>query len=178
MSELEYKIEADQLDILNISQKIQVIKMNTEKQKYTAELTKHESLYKTVKGANLTIVAACEVNREDFWCFGIRQEGFGVTVSQEGGSELKIGDRLLELDGKNVLKITREDWDSLKSEMNYPCKAVLMRAKTISKDYCDKEGTDVNNLKEDIALIQSRLEQKLSDGRNTSTELEIVQKER
>ena len=91
---------------------------------------------------------------------------------------MKIGDRLLELDGNNVLKITREDWDSLKPEMNYPCKAVFMRAKTISKDYCDKEGTDVNNLQEDIALIQSRLEQKLSDGRNTSTELEIVQKEK
>ena len=28
MAELEYKIEKDQLDILNISQKIQVIKMN------------------------------------------------------------------------------------------------------------------------------------------------------
>ena len=178
VSELEYKIEKDQLDILNISQKIQVIKMNKEKLKYTAELTKQESLYKTVKGVDVPIVGACEVNSEDFWCFGIQREGFGVTVSHEGGSELKIGDRLLELDGTNVLKITREDWESLKSELNYPCRAVVIRAKTMSKDYCDKQGTDVNNLKEDIALIQSRLEQKLSDGRNTSTELEIVQKEK
>ena len=40
VSELEYKVEKDQLDIMNISQKIQVIKMNTEKKKYTKELTK------------------------------------------------------------------------------------------------------------------------------------------
>ena len=126
----------------------------------------------------MTIVTACEIQKEDLGAFGIQQEGFGVIVSQEGVPNLKIGDRLLEIEGMNALKITREDWDSLKTGLNYPCNAVLMRAQTISKDYCDKEGTDVNNLKEDIALIQSRLEQKLSDGRNTSTELEIVQKEK
>ena len=96
VSELEYKIEKDQLDILNISQKIQVIRMNQEKKKYTAELTKKECLYQSVKGANMTVVNACEIQREDFWAFGIRQEGFGVIVSQEGVPNLKIGDRLLD----------------------------------------------------------------------------------
>ena len=82
------------------------------------------------------------------------------------------------MEGINVFKITRDDWDNLKSELNYPCKTVVMRLKIISKDFSDRESKDTNNLKEDIALIQSRLEQKLSDGRNVSSELENVQKQR
>ena len=35
-----------------------------------------------------------------------------------------------------------------------------------------------NGLKEEISMIQSRLEQKLSEGRHVSTELEKVQKEK
>ena len=178
VSELEYKIEKDQLDILNISQKIQMIKMNQEKKKYTEELTKHESLYSNVKNADMAIVTACEVQSDQFYCFKIQEEGFGVVVGQEGVIDLKIGDRVLELDGKYVFKITRDEWDNMKDELKYPCKVVTMRKKTISKESSNKENTDVNNIKVDIALIQSRLEQKLSDGRNISTELVKIQKEK
>ena len=82
------------------------------------------------------------------------------------------------MDGINVFKITRDDWDNLQSELNYPCKTVVMRVKIISKEFSNTESMDTNNLKEDIAMIQSRLEQKLSDGRNVSTALEKVQKEK
>ena len=177
VSELEYKIEKDQLDILNISQKIQMIKMNQEKKKYTEELTKHESLYRIVKDADMTIVTAYDLQRDQFDCFNIQQEGFGVVVDHEGVMDLKTGDRILELDGKDIFKITRDEWESMKGELNYPCKVVIMRKKSIGKEVTE-DNSDFNNLKEDIALIQSRLEQKLSDGRNISTELENAQKEK
>merc|ERR1712117_941280 len=157
-----------------------MIKMNNEKKKYTEELTKQESLYSNVKGVDMTTVTACELESDHFWCFDIRKEGFGVVVGHEdeGVLNLKIGDRVLELDGRDVFKITRDEWDNLKSDLNYPCKVVIMRMKNIGKEQPDKENNDVNNLKEDIALIQRRLEQKLSDGRTISSELEIVQKEK
>ena len=82
MAELEYKIEKDQLDILNISQKIQVIKMNLEKEKYTKELTKKECLYDNVKGADITLAVACEISSDTISCLNIRQEGFGLMLSQ------------------------------------------------------------------------------------------------
>ena len=178
MAELEYKIEKDQLDILNISQKIQVIKMNQEKEKYTKQLTRHECLHSYVKNADITKVITCDISSDTVCCLSIRQEGFGLEIRQEGDLDLQIGDRVLELDGQDIFKITRDDWDNLKSELNYPCKTVVMRLKIISKDFSDRESKDTNNLKEDIALIQSRLEQKLSDGRNVSSELENVQKQR
>ena len=99
-------------------------------------------------------------------------------VRQEGALDLQIGDRVLELDGNDVFKITRDDWKNLKSELSYPCKTAVMRLKIISKAFSNTENMDTNNLKEDIALIQSRLEQKLSDGRSVSSELEKAHKEK
>ena len=40
------------------------------------------------------------------------------------------------------------------------------------------ENSDVNGLKDDIALIQSRLSEKLQEGRHVSSELSAVQKEK
>ena len=46
MAELECTIEKEQLDILNISQKIKAINMKQENEKYTRELNKNKCLYK------------------------------------------------------------------------------------------------------------------------------------
>ena len=173
MAELEYKIEKDQLDILNISQKIQVIKMNLEKQKYTKELTKKELLYSYVKDADSTIVIGCEVNSDIMGCLDIRKGGFGVSVTKDS-QDLKIGDRLLELDEVNVFKITTEDWENLKHQLGTSSGAVFLRTKSNQNGYYNKN----KDLKEDIAIIQCKLEQKLTDGRNVSIELERVQKEK
>ena len=71
-----------------------------------------------------------------------------------------------------MFKIMRNDWFTLKSELSYPCNIDVMHVKIISKECSNSENVNTNNLKEDIAMIQSRLEQKLSDGRNISTELQ------
>ena len=134
MAELEYKIEKDQLDILNISQKIQVIKMNLEKQKYTKELTKNEFLYSYVKDADSTIVIGCEVNSDIMGCLDIRKGGFGVSVTKDS-QDLKIGDRLLELDEVNVFKITTEDWENLKHQLGTSSGAVFLRTKTNQNEF-------------------------------------------
>ena len=145
-----------------------------EKQKYTQQLTKQECLQNYVKDADVTILTACEMTSENIGCLSIRQEGFGLYVTQEILPDLKVGDRVLELNSIDVFKVMTDDWDSLKSELRYPCEAVFMHSKIRGKEpYKEDSG-----LKEEISMIQSRLEQKLSEGRNVSTELEKVQKEK
>merc|ERR1719483_1820173 len=63
----------------------------------------------------------------------------------------------------------------MQSGMNFPCKILLMRMKE-NKYQLDK--SDVNGLKDDIALIQFRLSEKLQEGRHVSSELTAVQKEK
>ena len=58
-----------------------------------------------------------------------------------------------------MFRITSSQWEKLKSELHYPCKTVVIRAKVECKEYT--EGKKDNCLKEDNALIQSRLEKKL-----------------
>ena len=180
MAELEYKIEKDQLDILNISQKIQIIQMNVEKQKYTEQLTRKEFLYNYVKEGNVTVLTSFEITSEHNEILSIRSEGFGLIVNQNVLLDIQVGDRVFEINTINVFKITADDWDIMKSELKYPLQAVVMHVKINENMDCQKDNdkTDINNLKGDIAMIQSKLEQKLSEGRNVTNELEKVQKEK
>ena len=122
MAELACAKEKEQLDILNISQKIQGIKMNQENEKYTRESTKNECLYKYIEGTDETVVLACEISSDRVRSLNIKQEGFGLEFSKEGDLNLKTGDRVLELDSFNVFKITRYQWEKFKSQLHYPCK--------------------------------------------------------
>ena len=148
--------------------------MNLEKHKYTKQLTELECLHNYVKYVGVTVLTACEMTSENIGCLSIRPEGFGLYVSQEVMPDLKVGDRVMELNAKDVFKIVSEDWDSLKSELRFPCEAVFMHSKIRGKESYKED----NGLKEEISMIQSRLEQKLCEGRNVSTELEKVQKEK
>ena len=49
---------------------------------------------------------------------------------------------------------------------------------SISENDYNFDNSDVNGLKDDIALIQSRLSEKLQEGRHVSSELSAVQKEK
>ena len=55
-----------------------------------------------VKGAVLTNAVACEISSDTTSCLSIRQEGFGLMVSQEYNTNLKIGDQVLKVDRENV----------------------------------------------------------------------------
>ena len=54
-----------------MSQKIQIIQLKVEKDKFTEQLTKNESLYNYVKDADVNIVTACEVTCEHVGSLGI-----------------------------------------------------------------------------------------------------------
>ena len=109
-------------------------------------------------------------------CLRVRYEGIGVEVAEGLESrQLNPGDRLVELAGEPVLRILGEEWDKLAANLAFPCKAVVMRGKESSRQVAAQNPTsDVNGLRDDIAMIQSRLETKLKEGRNLSTELNSV----
>ena len=111
----------------------------------------------------------------DVSCLRIRYEGIGVEVAEGLESrQLNPGDRLVELAGEPVLRIVGEDWDKLAASLVFPCKAVVMRGKESGRQLAQNPTSDVNGLRDDIAMIQSRLETKLKEGRNLSTELNSV----
>ena len=47
-AELEYRLEKDQIDIINLSQKIQSLRMVNEKDGYLEEVGREECLYKNI----------------------------------------------------------------------------------------------------------------------------------
>ena len=132
-AELEYKIEKDQLDILDISQKIQVIRINLEKKKYMRGLIKQECIHNYVKEADLSTIVTCEMTEENLNSVDIRQEGFGPVVILNNSAKLIAGDRMLELEGMDVFRITSEKWEIMKSLMLSLCEQRLMKKQTINK---------------------------------------------
>ena len=178
MAELEYKIEKDQLDILKISQKIQVIKMNKEKQKYTEQLTRKECLYNYVRYNDVTVLTACEISSENIGSLAIRSEGFGLSVNKDIANGAKLSERVLELNGENMLKITQEDWDIFKSELKYPVEAVSLHLSKSCEGTLFDANNDIHGMRDDITMIKNKFEDKLNEGRNKSIMLEKIQKEK
>ena len=78
-----------------------------------------------------------------------------------------------------MLRIFANQWEVMQNEMTFPCKIVFMRMKeSLSENKYKFDNSDVNGLKDDIALIQSRLSEKLKEGRHVSSELSNVQQEK
>jgi len=128
-------------------------------------------------------------------CVRVRYTGVGLEVG-EGleTAHLLVGDRLLELAGHSVFRVEAQEWDKLSPSLSFPCKVVVLRGKESSKTWEPQASpsspgcpptfpavsgvSDVSGLRDDIALIQSRLESKLKEGRNLSSELGTVTAEK
>ena len=62
LAELEYRIEKDQIDIINLSQKIQSLRMANEKDSYNVDdVGKEECLYKYITKYEITFLVAADL---------------------------------------------------------------------------------------------------------------------
>ena len=61
LAELEYRIEKDQIDIINLSQKIQSLRMANEKDSLVEDLGKEECLYKYITKYEITFLVAADL---------------------------------------------------------------------------------------------------------------------
>ena len=61
LAELEYRIEKDQIDIINLSQKIQSLRMANEKDSFMDDVGKEECLYKYITKYEITFLVAADL---------------------------------------------------------------------------------------------------------------------
>ena len=136
-----------------------------------------ESLYSAVQPGQVSLVVALSLEREELGGLVTRQEGFGLQVGEEGGgAKLQAGDRVIEMNGSAVVRILSSSWPPLLAQLRSPVKVVVLRS--VPPSHQAHQAHHVTGLKEDIALIQSRLSEKLQEGRSVSLELSAVQQQR
>ena len=181
LAEMEYSLEKDQIEMLNLSQKMSAVRAESVKVRAVAELAGQESLYRRVDQSQTSLLQADRLDRAQLASVTLRQEGFGLELGEEvPGNKLKVGDRIIEINGENVVKVLGPAWQVMKDQLSFPVKVVAMRVvqpQQESNQY-KFDVAHVNGLKDDIALIQSRLSEKLQEGRHVSLELSVVQQQR
>ena len=164
LAELEYSLEKDQIEMLNLAQSVVVRQTGC--------------LYTAVQAGQVCLLAALSVEREEVAGLETARphQACGLQVGHQGpGARLQPGDRVIEINGENVLKITSSTWPSLLAGLRSPVKVVVLRSVPASPG---QQADHVTGLKEDIALIQTRLSEKLQEGRSVSLELSAVQQQR
>ena len=118
MAKIEYEIELDQQQLGNISKRIQVIKNQNHLDFYQSK-SKDESLYNLLKCQDtVSTVHSCHMSEKDVGTLSIRTEGLGLIVCCDVvGTDVKINDRVLEINGTNVFSIRHVQWCRLKEEL-------------------------------------------------------------
>ena len=189
LAEMEYSLEKDQIEMMNLSQKIQTARMENVKMSALKEISKQESLFRNVEAAKTTLLVGHLVDRQQLDTVGLRYEGFGLEVREDSEDQkLLAGDRVIELNGEDVLRLLPGAWASMLEAAAGQVKVVVLRA-VAGAGAGESEGggaeggakfsvRHVAGLKDDIAMIQSRLSEKLREGRHVSLELAAVQQQR
>ena len=176
LAEMEYSLEKDQIEMLNLSQKMAAVRVEGAKARAVKEVAGQESLYRRLEQGQTSLLQADRLDRAQLAAVSVRHEGFGLEVREEGaGHYLQAGDRIIELNGENVVRILGSVWQTMMDKLTFPVKVVVMRE---VKDHHNYQAAHVAGLKDDIALIQSRLSEKLQEGRHVSLELSSVQQQR
>ena len=183
LAEMEYSLEKDQIEMMNLSQKMQTARVESVKARAVKEMSRQESLFKTVHNSQASVLQAHSLDRQQLSVVVTRYEGFGLEVGQDDGEKLQAGDRLIEVNGENVLRMLGGGWQTLLDKLTYPVRVVTMRVVEGGQEghhphQYKFDVHHVNGLKEDIALIQTRLSEKLQEGRSVSLELSAVQQQR
>ena len=137
LAELEYSLEKDQIEMLNLAQSVVVRQTG--------------SLYTAVQAGQVCLLAALSVEREEVAGLETARphQACGLQVGHQGpGARLQPGDRVIEINGENVLKITSSTWPSLLAGLRSPVKVVVLRSVPASPGH---QADHVTGLKEDIA---------------------------
>lgn len=177
-AELEYHMEKDQIHLINMEQDIQALQMKLEQHKIRKRLMEGESIYSIAAKEDIAYLVTAEIVENPSNLMALREEGFGLCIAyNDSNSKFNEGDRVIEINGVPVLKILSEEWDKMRQTCNSPSLVVALRTQTgINQE--NHRNKDLTGLQDDIVLIQSRLEQKLKEGRNVSSELQLVEEER
>jgi len=143
------------------------------------------SLYDLVTKTDETFLNCSSLTYDNINKTMIGNTGVGLFVTDDISFQLKTGDRFLTINDKNIFNINQDEWNTIKISVAFPVEAVVIRQRNKFSQSGPGSGPggqfcspDISGIKEDIAIIQSTLEQKLSEGRNISTELDRAKKEK
>ena len=78
MAEMEYSLEKDQIEMLNLSQKMQTTRVENVKARAVKELARQESHFTAVQISQTSLLAALSVDRQELGGVVARQEGWGL----------------------------------------------------------------------------------------------------
>ena len=91
LAEMEYSLEKDQIEMMNLSQKMQTARVESVKARAVKELARQESLFSAVQSSQTSLLAALSLERQELAGVVERYEGFGLQV---GGEDLSMESRL------------------------------------------------------------------------------------
>ena len=171
LAEIEFSMEKDQVEMLSLSQRIKELKV--EECKIKRDLPKQESLFSLIPENKKIVLVTRKLDRKQIMAgVRMRREGAGLELTSDYHDEAMTGGaRVIEVNGQSVLRIQEVTWRQMTGAMEYPVKIVLMTTD-------ESDNITGHKLTEDIAMIQTRLDQKLREGRHVSQELAAVQAER
>ena len=78
LAEMEYSLEKDQIEMLNLSQKMQTARVESVKARAVQEMSRQESLYRTVQSSQTCLLEALSLERQELGGVVARQEGWGL----------------------------------------------------------------------------------------------------
>ena len=92
------------------------------------------------------------------------------------GKQAQDRDRevVLELGGRGVVGVDSRDWARLRPHLPDPCPAVIARLgleDKVEMGSCHQQAVIARDIQGDIAMIQSKLEERLAEGRGLGSEL-------
>ena len=161
-AELEVEIAMCQLKIMDLKQRVKPLKGC--------------SLFSIISKNNPITLVRQELSKDHISCIDMRTDDSGLEwKSDSAAANLEPGDKVLEVNGENILRISNASWMKLKQGLEYPVHVVMIRGEDDRDDADKKEST---NWSEDLILVQDRLEKKLSDEKAQSIELKREVKER
>lgn len=137
------------------------------------------SLYDLVSQADESLLFSSSVTYDNISKAQIGKNGLGLILTDDISFDLKTGDRFFTMNDVNILNITQEEWSQFKVSTAFPVDAVVLRSRSrLPTAGGGFSSPDISGIKEDIAIIQSTLEQKLNEGRSISSELDKAKKEK
>ena len=98
----------------------------------------------------------------------------GQLLMKDGTKNSDHRELVLELGGRGVVGVDNQDWVRLKPHLPDPCPAVIARLE-VQGDRVGScpaaEAVVARDIQGDIAMIQSKLEERLAEGRGLGSEL-------
>lgn len=188
-AELECMLEKEELNALTLQQELMVLKASSEQPNRTCCANKQQqhqpgeiSLYSVILSSQCSTLMALDVAYDpQSPCFyaTVHQSGRGLFILwAQDSTRMKKGDRLLEINGQVVWNFRKDDFlEFLHQEATSPLQIALLRNSPPLPLRRDNSKEVINNLKDEVSMLVSKLDSKIKENKELRIRLERSQKD-